>query len=127
MYLLLDNADSKNWNLEGHYLSARIAFRIPKEAEQYCKRVTLAPKKKKVKEQQQRGKRPARHVRQHLLQNLYLLYRRQNQYLLQNPDLNRMGRRNLQAKFQQVQVQRKQCLRMLKASDCMYVDECYHN
>ena len=45
IYWLPDDADSKNWNLEGQYLSARIAFRTPKEAKQYCKRMTLALKK----------------------------------------------------------------------------------
>ena len=71
--------------------------------------------------------RPERHVRQHLLQNLYLLYLLQSQYLLQNPDLSRRGPRKLQTRFQPVQVQVKQCLRLLKASDCMSVDQRYHN
>ena len=52
IYWFPDDADSKNWNLEGQYLSAHIAFCTAKEAEQYCKRMPLALKKKKAKEQQ---------------------------------------------------------------------------
>ena len=70
--------------------------------------------------------RPDRHIRQHLLQNLFLLYRLQSQYLLQNPDLSQKGPRNLQTRFQQVQGQIKQCLRVLTPNDCMSVDERYH-
>ena len=70
--------------------------------------------------------RAERHVRQHLLQKLYLLYLPQSQYLLQNPDPSQKGPINLQTKFQQVLVQVKQCLRVMKASDCMSVYQGYH-
>ena len=48
--------------MEGQYLAARIAFRTPKEAELHCKGMTLALKKRKMKEQQQK-EREARKAR----------------------------------------------------------------
>ena len=62
---------------------------------------------------------PERQVRQHLLQHSYLLYLLQSQYLL---DFGQKGQRNHQTRFQQVQMQVKQCLRVLKGS----VDQRYH-
>ena len=49
-----DDATDKSWNMEGRYLAARIAFCTPKEAELYWKGMTLALKKRKMKEQQQK-------------------------------------------------------------------------
>ena len=43
--------------MEGQYLAARIAFRTPKEAELYRKGMTLALKKRKMKEQQQKERK----------------------------------------------------------------------
>ena len=85
IHWLPDDADSKNWNLQRQYLSACIAFRIPKVAEQYCKRMALALKGRRRRNSRRTSLRPARHVKQHLLQKLYLL---QNQYLPQNLDHN---------------------------------------
>ena len=62
IYLLPDEAMDKSWNVEGQYLAARIAFGTPKEAELYCKGMTLALKKRKMKEQQQK-EREARKAR----------------------------------------------------------------
>ena len=54
IYWLPDDVTDKSWNVEGQYLAARIAFCTPKEAELYCKGMTLALKKRKMKEQQQK-------------------------------------------------------------------------
>ena len=62
IYWLPDDATDKSWNVEGPYLAARIAFRTPKEAELYCKGMTLALKKRRMKEQQQK-EREARKAR----------------------------------------------------------------
>ena len=62
IYWLPDDATDKTWNVEGHHLAARITFRTPKEAEPYCKGMTLALKKCKMKEQQQK-ERKARKAR----------------------------------------------------------------
>ena len=54
IYWLPDDATDKSWNVEGQYLAACIVFHTPKEAELYCKGMTLALKKRKMKEQQQK-------------------------------------------------------------------------
>ena len=53
MFWLPDNTTDKCWNGEGQYFAARIAFCTLKEAQLYCKGITLALKKRKMKEQQQ--------------------------------------------------------------------------
>ena len=62
IYWLPEDATDKSWNMEGQCLAARIAFRTPKEAEQYCKRMTLALGKQRMKQQQQK-EREARKAR----------------------------------------------------------------
>ena len=62
IYWLPDDATDKSWNVEGQYPAARIAFCTPKEAKPYCKRMTVALKKRKMKEQQQK-EREARKAR----------------------------------------------------------------
>ena len=54
VHWLPDDAIDQSWNVEGQYLAARIGFRTPKQAELYCKGMTLALKKRKMKEQQQK-------------------------------------------------------------------------
>ena len=54
IYWLPDDATDKSWNVEGQYLAARIAFRTLEEAKLYRKGMTLALKKHKMKEQQQK-------------------------------------------------------------------------
>ena len=62
IYWLPDDATDKSSNEEGQCLAARIAFCTPKEAELYCKGMTLALKKRRMKEQQQK-ERKARKAR----------------------------------------------------------------
>ena len=54
---LPDDSIDKSWNVEGQYLAARIAFCTPKEAKLYRKGMTLALKKRKMKEQQQKERK----------------------------------------------------------------------
>ena len=49
--------------------------------------------------------RPARHVRQHLLQNLYLLYLLPSQYLLQSPISAERSRRTCRQGFNRCRCQ----------------------